>query len=488
MTATLFGPDIQFVRAKSASEHAALPRLRAQTALQQAGLRAIAQHMFSLMLRNVSSDGFLVTDPADPTSFSKPGCIIAAPSYPASLPGVDQDYIFNWTRDAAITAMELAAAAMPTRPGAGVQPLIDYVNFAKICQDNATPTMAHACFTIEGQSRPWTEQTDGPALQTLAMLQAFPQLDQPTRAIAAEVIGENLSFLLGVYQDPTTNLWEEHVGYSFFARAVQLRCLQAISSNTCGITVPPATAGAMAWLESALQHHWNGTCYVSLLAPSPGGGSASDPAAQGYDPNIDIVMASIYGAIPGTDTKLLATAAQLRQQWADSTSSAVYPINMSDASLGIGPMTGRYPGDTYDGDVGDPVLGGHPWALCTCNFAELYYRLANEIASTQAVPHDDLSDGFFSQVGIGADTPPGEAVAALEKAGDAMLGAIIYHSDNLELSEQFDGASGYEKSVRDLTWSYAAFLSAVRAKTAPQGPRLNLSPGGESAAVPPPRS
>jgi len=46
-----------------------------------------------------------------------------------------------------------------------------------------------------------------------------------------------------------------------------------------------------------------------------------------------------------------------------------------------------------------------------------------------------------------------------------MLSAIIFHSDHLELSEQFDGTTGYEKSVSDLTWSYAAFLSAVRAKT-----------------------
>ncbi len=465
MTTTPSGARIH-ARAKSASEHAALPKLRPQTALQQADFQVIAQHMFSLMLRNVSSDGFLVTDPTNPASFSKPGCVIAAPSYPAEQPGVDQDYVFSWSRDAAITAMELAAAAMPTRPGGSVQPLINYVNFAKTCQDNATPTMAHACFTIEGQSRPWTEQSDGPAIQTLAMLQAFPQLDQPTQAIAAEIIDKNLSFLLEVYQNPTTNLWEEHSGYSFFARAVQLRCLQAISSNKYGITVPPTTASAIAWLESALQVHWNGTYYVSLLAMSPVGASPPVSAAQGYDPNIDIVMASIYGAIPDTDTKLLATAGQLRQQWADSTSSAVYPINISDQGLGIGPMMGRYPGDTYDGDVADPVLGGHPWALCTCNFAELYYGLANEIASTQAVPHDDLSGEFFSQVGISADTPPGEAVASLEKAGDTMLQAVIYHSDNLELSEQFDGTSGYEKSVRDLTWSYAAYLSAVRAKTA----------------------
>ena len=56
------------------------------------------------------------------------------------------------------------------------------------------------------------------------------------------------------------------------------------------------------------------------------------------------------------------------------------------------------------------------------------------------------------------------AVALLRTAGDKMLQALIYHSDFLELSEQFDGSTGYEKSVRNLTWSYAAFLSALRAR------------------------
>jgi glucoamylase len=45
-----------------------------------------------------------------------------------------------------------------------------------------------------------------------------------------------------------------------------------------------------------------------------------------------------------------------------------------------------------------------------------------------------------------------------------MLYAIVYHSDNLQLSEQFDRTSGYEKSVSNLSWSYAAFLSAVRVR------------------------
>ncbi len=252
-------------------------------------------------------------------------------------------------------------------------------------------------------------------------------------------------------------MWEEKSGNSFFARSVQLRCFQAISSNTIGISVPAGTAATVTWLTTALQSHWNGSYYVSILPQSNAG--------PGYDPNMDIVIACIYGAIPCTDTQLLATAAQLRSQWADSTSSTYYPINGTDQGREMGPMMGRYPGDQYDGDTKDPVPGGHPWALCTCNFAELYYRLANAIGNTKTVPFDNLSAPFFAQVGVSTSTSWDEAVTALQNAGDRMLQAVVFHSDHLELSEQFDGTSGYEKSVSDLTWSYAAFLSAVRAKT-----------------------
>jgi GH15 family glucan-1,4-alpha-glucosidase len=147
-----------------------------------------------------------------------------------------------------------------------------------------------------------------------------------------------------------------------------------------------ALGAALPWLQDALAGHWDGQYYQSML-PVP-----SDYRAP-YDPNIDIVMAAIYGAIPVTDTKLLATAAQLRSQWADSA-------------------------------------------------------------------------GFFSQVGVDASTTPAAAAAALQGAGDQMLQAVVFHSDNLELSEQFDATTGYEKSVSNLTWSYASFLSAVRARTA----------------------
>src|SRR4051794_7248970 len=100
----------------------------------QADLATIAQHLFALALRNVASDGYRFSDPTDPTRFSLPGCVIASPSFHASLPTVDQDYVFNWTRDAAVTAMELAAADLPTS-----QPLVDYVTFARACQQSGPP-------------------------------------------------------------------------------------------------------------------------------------------------------------------------------------------------------------------------------------------------------------------------------------------------------------------------------------------------------------
>jgi glucoamylase len=81
------------------------------------------------------------------------------------------------------------------------------------------------------------------------------------------------------------------------------------------------------------------------------------------------------------------------------------------------------------------------------------------------VPFDSLSEDFFSLIEVDASTPRNEVITSLRKAGDKMLSAIVFHSDYLELGEQFDGTTGYGKGVRNSTWSYAAFLSAVRVRT-----------------------
>ena len=417
----------------------------------------LAPYLFWLMFRNVASDGLVFDDPVNLGVVSAPGCVLASPSWENTATHITQDYVYHWTRDAAIVALELAHAY-----GSGVlpsnQPLIDYVTFSATCQASAGGDFDRASFYIDGRPRPWTDQTDGPALQTVALLTMYKQLDAPTQAIAVGLINANLAFLSTAYQGQTFNLWEEEYGYSFFARSAQLRCFQAVAANVVGIGVPSWLPAALTWLASALDGHWNGQCYQSML-PVP-----TDYRAP-YDPNIDIIQAAIYGAESVTDPRLLATAALLRAQWADSSSKCFYPVNGADAAHGLGPLLGRYPGDVYDGDT-DAQVGDHPWALTTANFAELYYRVAVKIISSRTVPADSLSAPFLAQVGVTSATAPLDAAAALRAAGDAMLGAIIFHSDHFELSEQFDAVSGYEKSVGNLSWSYAAYLSAARARAA----------------------
>ena len=82
------------------------------------------------------------------------------------------------------------------------------------------------------------------------------------------------------------------------------------------------------------------------------------------------------------------------------------------------------------------------------------------------MPQDALAAPFLTLVEVTSATAPADIVTALRAGGDRMLRALIFHSNHLELSEQFDASSGYEKSVSNLSWSYAAFLSAVRARKA----------------------
>lgn len=357
----------------------------------------------------------------------------------------------------------------------------DYINFADACQQNAPPhEFSIACFRIDGQPRCdpgfqncWSAQSDGPALQTLAILDSYQSLDAATKATARTVIERNLRYLLNPsadndppnvpgYQSKTDSPWEEEYGYSFYARAVQLKCLRATKDHPYDITVPANLDDAIAWLAGKVSAHWTGEYYATFEP-----GTAIDPAPADkhrapYDPNSDILMACLYGAVAVTDERLLATAAAIRDVYTDPTTG--YPINQDDEKLGYGPLIGRYPGDYYDGDVNDsPTNKDHPWILCSCNLAEIYCRLATAIEQGAPIPTDPMLERFYEQIQL--PSPPDEqaAITSLRGAGGRILRAVIYHSDNLELSEQLDQSTGFQKSVSNLTWSYAAFLSVVRA-------------------------
>jgi glucoamylase len=457
---------------------------RVQAALPQTNLKTVAPYMLQLMLRNVASDGFAFVDPTTavgaPARVSRPGCVLASPSYPANLARIDQDYVYHWTRDAALAAVEMATNPMFLTDAGVCQQLCDYVAFSRLCQDSATSAgqFYRAAFQIDGTIRDWSNQKDGPALQNIALVAALPRLDEPSQTIAMAIAQENLDRIVRDWDTDDTdffNPWEEVKGASFFARAAQLRCLQEVqSTNALGLTLPAGLSSAATDVTNALAAHWKPTngWYVSVQDGTlPSDSLLSD--LSGYDPNADIIMACIYGAVPCTDPQLLATAARIRAVF-DVGGSCAYPINSADRNprAPVGPLIGRYPDDIYDGDVGkdrSQPTTGHPWAICTANFAELYYRLAASFNESKPVSYDANTGAFFDQVGLNATTvndtaQAGDVAQKLTDAGDMMMQALIYHSDHSELSEQFDASTGYEKSVTNLTWSYAAYLSAARAR------------------------
>ena len=200
-----------------------------------------------------------------------------------------------------------------------------------------------------------------------------------------------------------------------------IRSALAVGANAVGIPVPAWLASAIPWLESALESHWSGQYYESMI-PAP-----TDKAP--YDPNSDIVMAAIYGAVAVTDTMLLSTAALLRSQWDDAASTYYYPINGADQLRKIGPMLGRYPGDVYDGDD-DQSGDDHPWAICTCNFAELYYRLAGEITLRRRGPARCELSRILQPGGnhIGDDAGCGRHGAPSGRRPDAASGHVSQRS------------------------------------------------------------
>ncbi len=158
-------PDVTPTRALTV--RSGPPLSRGAITYSQVDLQAVAQHLYALMLRNVATEGFTFSD-SGRAVVSRPGCVIAAPSYPGQTPGISQDYVFNWTRDAAITALEVAAATSPdpdstADPDSTVQTLNDYVAFAQVCWENAAPSKGHACFRIDGVARPWTENPESRA-------------------------------------------------------------------------------------------------------------------------------------------------------------------------------------------------------------------------------------------------------------------------------------------------------------------------------------
>lgn len=160
---------------------------------------------------------------------------------------------------------------------------------------------------------------------------------------------------------------------------------------------------------------------------------------------------------------------------------SVYSIN-SGIAEGTAVAVGRYPEDSY--------YNGNPWYLCTLAAAELLYDAligweaqgSITVTSTSLAFFQDLDSSVTAGTYAAGSTTYTTLYNAVYNYADGYVNVVAtYTPSNGSLSEQFDKSTGSPLSAYDLTWSYAALLSAANR-------RAGLSPpswaGSAGTSVP----
>lgn len=371
------------------------------------------------------------------------GSVMASPSKR------EPNYYYHWIRDAALTMREVWAWR-DADPQLAMETLWDYAHFSRENQltDNLSGNhtdkgLGEPKFHMNGDAynESWGRpQNDGPALRALVLMPFAKYLldhgkesqvrkklynnDLPART----VIKADLEYVAHRWKDPSYDLWEEVEGDHFYTRITQWRALQ-MGTEFAKIM---GDEGAEEFyhkqalkVHKSLEEFWNEKkgYYVATLNRTGG----VDYKESGLD--IAIILGVLHagakkGAFSVFDPRVLDTAIAL-----EKTFQKLYSVNKIKKTRSgdvLAPAIGRYPEDTYNGV--ESGKQGNPWFLATHALAEFYAKRGE-----------------------------------WDKAEAFILRSKTHSGENGRQSEQIDRNNGYMKGARDLTWSYASFLSLMRA-------------------------
>lgn len=389
-------------------------------------------HAAQMMLKSISPVDIVKTRPRfGQTIMPKPGSVVASPVLAAYDP--DPDYFFHWYRDSAVVidALHLLRADVPQADTL----FQDFVRFSldlealdgrRVPSDWRAATepeftrflrkdmeAAHGpAIAAETRVNPdgtlditdWPRpQHDGPALRALTLMRWGAQGD------AAKLLRHDLAFVLTHARRPCFDIWEEEFGLHAYTLRVSAAALER---GAAWLALRGENADAercrreAATIEILLDDFWMEE--QSHIRSRRVEGGAPEKLLD-----CAVILAANHAGMTGA--RYLATLKRLEMLF-----DAAYPINRNRPA-GRAPALGRYAGDKY--------YSGGAYYFSTLGAAEFCYRSGDEAAG----------DAYLETVR--AFTPP---------SGD--------------LSEQFDQVTGAQTSARHLTWSYAAFLTAVAAR------------------------
>ncbi|MBK5653190.1 MAG: glycoside hydrolase family 15 protein, partial [Rhizobium sp.] len=345
-------------------------------------------------------------------------------------------------------------------------------------------------------------QRDGPALRALTLMHylreynaSHPSLWSSNQAVdffepyyhasmpPNSVIKADLEYVSHFWNESSFDLWEEVDGLHFFNLMVSARSLREGSRLARSFEDHGAAdfyKEQAGYIEHLLTKFWNpnkGHLVETLWSKRTGLDCGLLLGSLHALPSEDSPDEATYP--PWSDEILISLLALTRDQYER------FPINSSpseDQDDDIeeyafeGTGIGRYPEDVYDG-YGTSKRGGNPWFLCTSSAAEVLYRTASHIAVSSNITITPLALPFYRsllatssldvEAGVFGDSDPvyHSIIERLKVTGDGFLEVVKTHVDAAgSMSEQFDRVTGYMRGARDLTWSYGAFLGAVRAR------------------------
>ncbi len=422
----------------------------------------LARHCAAKLAQAISATGLVM----DRSWFGQivrpaPGSVLASPA--ASFGQGEPDYFFHWVRDSAAVMEAVRILTRAEKPdGAWIARFNAFVRFSldlrqidgkrflettdfraktepyfqqflrpgeEIAAVAGSRVPGDARYNADGTldfilwNRP---QHDGPAHRALVAMRFEDGglvRDEEARRSLASLIDGDLSYTAENAGLACYDIWEEEKAQHYCTVLVQLAALEKGAGRA-----ERAAAGDLgrhlrlkaAGLRELLDGFWSpelGAYRSRLPGPDCDGSKALDFA---------VILGVVHAGLESGPHSVLDERVQQTFAKLEALFAAEYAINRG----GGGIMFGRYKADSY--------ISGGAYYFSTFGAAEFYYRLAQ------------------------ADQRRREAF--IEK-GDAILARVRdFVPPSGDLSEQFDQTSGQQTSAKDLSWSYACFITAWHAR------------------------
>ncbi|KAJ5689840.1 hypothetical protein N7462_004232 [Penicillium macrosclerotiorum] len=407
------------------------------------------------ILDNIGSSGAYAAS-------ADPGIVIASPS--TSSP----DYYYTWTRDSALV-MKTLVDLFKNGDTDLLDVIEEYISAQAYIQTVSNPSgslssggLGEPKFNVDetAYTGSWGRpQRDGPALRATALI-AFGQwlIDNgyTTEAtnIVWPIVRNDLSYVTQYWNSSGYDLWEEVSGESFFTIAVQHRALVEGSKFASQVGSSCSYCDSQApQVLCFLQSFWTGSYILANFGSSRTG------------KDVNTILGSIHtfdpeAACDSTTFQPCSSRALANHKVVTDSFRSVYSLN-SGISEGVAVAVGRYPEDSY--------YNGNPWYLCTLAAAEQLYDALYQWDNVGSLTIDSVSLAFFQDLYSSAATGTYSSssatystiVSAVKTYADGYMSVVEeYAMSNGSLSEQFSKSDGSQESARDLTWSYAALLTA----------------------------